>query len=443
MYVWGLALWRRCFGFSLETARSFSLVCSLGTILALYLLLRAGEVERPLLPTLVYALSTCSVFFGSTARNYALATLFITLAALSGYLASKSARQNKAKAAAYSVPMAIYCGLAFQTHYFSLFPVGVILAWSCSNLWRESRIMAIVSPIVATCVGMVGLSTLLKQLSARPTQNMGFPGWLVEIKSLLRADLGVLWDPMYNNRLLDFLAVVGISVLVGIAFLKIWIWPRESNRKLWALLFGLALAPSLGVLTLDVLFNKQSTYSLYLLFGGPALAVIVSYPITSLRSPWLRLGVSLLVMIMAMDGINWGFEEGPVVREQGDIRSLANTVKASSSSIVVIDQGWARSNPASVVYELDPQTLIVCFGIGSDPEKLWAAVQNYDDIWIVRSFDDATETINIRSKLVKRLEDSGYLRKTQNNKVTYFRKAIVAPWNRGPQDRLQPEASHL
>ena len=167
---------------------------------------------------------------------------------------------------------------------------------------------------------------------------------------------------------------------------------------------------------------------MYLLFGGPALAVILVYPITRLRSSWLRLGTFLLVIMFEMDGINWGFEEGPVVRDVS-IRSLAILTKASASpsQIVVIDEGYGRSNPASAVYELDPKTLMVCFGRGSDPEKLWSMVRDYHDVWIVRSFDDETETMAIRKELDKRFQESPSFKKDfENHSVTRFLRAAGA-----------------
>jgi hypothetical protein len=183
-----------------------------------------------------------------------------------------------------------------------------------------------------------------------------------------------------------------------------------------------------GLLVLDSLFNKQSTYSLYLMFAGPALAVMVSYPITIIESPWLRLAAFLGVIAMAMDGINWGFQEGPVLPPRVSIRSLAIAVKASASrsQIVAIDEGDGQS-PASVVYELDPETLILCFGRGSDAEKLWAEVRRYQDIWLVSSFDRTTETISIRDELVKRLVGSGsYSQATQEPRVMHFRRGKTA-----------------
>jgi hypothetical protein len=181
-------------------------------------------------------------------------------------------------------------------------------------------------------------------------------------------------------------------------------------------------------LVLDPLFNKQNTYSVYLLFAGPALAVIVSYPITIVESPWLRLGAFLGVIAMAMVGVNWGFAEGPVFPPRVSIRSLARAVTASASrsQIVVIDEGWGRE-PASVVYELDPQTPILCFGRGSDPEKLWAAVRRYQDVWLVSAFGGAAEAIEIRDQLVKRLLGSeAYSQATRKPRVMHFRRGKTA-----------------
>jgi hypothetical protein len=100
VYYWLLSLWRRVVGFSLEAARAFSLICSVGTILALYLLLWAGRIEQPFVPVLVYALSTGGVYVAQEARSYALTSLLIVAGGLFAHLAYELMPRNKGHAEA-------------------------------------------------------------------------------------------------------------------------------------------------------------------------------------------------------------------------------------------------------------------------------------------------------------------------------------------------------
>jgi uncharacterized membrane protein len=167
VYYWLLSLWRGWFGFSLEIARSFSLLCSLATLPVLYLLLRLGDFPSPLVPTMIYALSTSAVHFGHEARAYALAVFFVIAGALLAYETVQAALQKQRVAAASAIMLALCCGAAFQTNYLSLFPVAVILFWFVVNLWPLSRPLAVSAPLLAVAIGMADFSTFLGQLGAR------------------------------------------------------------------------------------------------------------------------------------------------------------------------------------------------------------------------------------------------------------------------------------
>ncbi len=426
LYYWSLALWRWVMGFSIEAARGLSLLYSVGTVLALYMLLRVAQARRPLVPTVIYAVSTGAVFMGSIARNYALAMFLIVAAALCGYVAVDIMPRNRRRAAACAIAMSLFCGLAFHTHYLSLFPVAVIVGWFCLNSRRSSRALAIGAPLLTLLLGLVAAPALIRnQLHARPDQNAGFPGWGSELSMMLKGNLGVLWDPSYNNRLLNPIAIIGVPALIGIAVYLAAGRRREDDGKFWALLGGLAVAPSIGLLTLDVLFGKRSMYPLYLMFAGPPLVVILCHALVSLRSGWMRSAGVLIVATMFLLGINWGFEEGSVIPYQGGIRSLAQTVSRtrSASQIVVVDEGMGRTNPGAVIYELDPETLVVCFGRGTDFQKLWDNVSKYEDVWIARSFDTTPETVIVREELVRRfMESKAYCQVMRNDRVSHFRR---------------------
>ena len=273
-YFWLLSLWRQWLGFSLETARIFSLICSLGTIFVLYLLLRFGKIEYPLVPTMVYALSSGAVYYGHEARSYALATFFLTAGALFAYLASEEAWRKKARATAWAMAMAVCCGAAFHMHYLTLFPLCVILGWFALSLWSVSRTIALVAPLVTVSLGSIGVSTLLLQLGAHPHLLGGFVGFAAEIKALLHLNLRVLWAPNAFSQGLTVWVWGGFAFLMGLTLVQLLRHWQTTNRKLWLLLFGLACAPSLGVFRLDSLFNKHLHQFSYLIFAVLALAVI-------------------------------------------------------------------------------------------------------------------------------------------------------------------------
>jgi hypothetical protein len=413
VYYWALSLWQRWLGFSLETARAFSLACSLATVLVFYLLLRCGGIEYPLLPTTVYAMSTAAVYFGQEARPYALAILLVTMGALFAYLAWRARQQNQRSAIVYALAMAVGCGVAFQTHYLTLFPVGVILLWFFMILWPASRLLAVGPPLISVFLAGLGFATFLSQLGARPSQLVGFVGIVAEMKMLLSLNLQSLWTPypipleqsLTQGVYLGFATLTGFSL---VAILRQW---HATNQRFWILLGGLALSPSLGVIGLDLVFNKHLHNLRYLILAGPAFAAIATYGIVQLLARRRLLGVSLFTIILGLQmfTINWGRPQGFRVHPGLDMRSLAELIRTSSSPshLVVIGEGDRNESghPGSVIYELTPATEIVVLEAARDLQEFEANIRDYDDIWLVFSVDRGTTEVEYA--LLGRLQKSG------------------------------------
>jgi len=424
-YYWLLSLWRRCIGFSLETARAFSLVCSIGSILVLYLVLHAGKIKSPIIPTLIYAISTNAVFFGHETRAYALASLIIGMGTLFAYLASEVALRNKAHLTIYSIAMAICCGVAFQTNYLTLFPACVILSWFLICLWPTSRFIAVVSALLAVSIC---LPFFLKQLVNRPYQAVGFIGFFPEILKIIRMNVDVICTLMFRDNLLNLLLYSGLiwvlTVLMLITATQIRRHWLNTNRKLLVLFFGLAWAPSLGLFLMDLIFNKNLAWPRYLMVAGPALAVLLTYgitlPISSLR--FMRFFLLTILLGFQIAVINWGFERSPC-QGGSNMRSLAITIKTSSSPshIVVISVGCGRRDPGSIIYELDDEAMIVVLDKDSRLEELMSDLQKYDDIWVVCSSD--RKTTNIENNLLNHIEKSGrYVKIFHEQSAIHLRK---------------------
>jgi hypothetical protein len=427
IYYWGVALWRRMFGYSLEAARAFSLVCSVGAVLAFYFLLRAGRVGSPFAAAMVYALSTSSVSLAATARNYALTSLWVVLAGLFAVLAQNLFASRRRQAFICAMASAVFSGLAFQTHYFALFPVAVIQLWLFFRLWRRSKSLAVCIPLVAAAIGTVGLSTLLRQLGARPDAAVGFPGFADQSSLILQSTRAVLWATWYSlPRLLNRLPGIGILVLFAITTITVIRNRFVTNRPVWILFLAWAVALPLGLLVLDFISNKDVASSYYLEFANPALAAMIMFPIAkALSSKEKRaLGIALLAVITGfqMLGINWGNET-----PDAQARSLARTIKQSDSGSQIVVMAGARLVAGPLVYEMDPESLIFPFDEDTEVVKAWSTINTYQDVWIVLysvpiypSFDQ------VGNSLLSRIRTSGFYEELATQptsfRVFHFRK---------------------
>jgi uncharacterized membrane protein len=410
LYYWSVCLWKRWWGSSLNATRGFSLICSVATILALYGLLCVARFEYAFIPTLIYALSSSSVHFGQEARAYALATLWITSAALFAYLCTQVVLQeSRWRFGAYSMGMGICCGAAFLTHYLTIFSTGVILAWFLAQVRPVLRPMVIGPLLLTASMAVVGLFTLSGQhYGHQPLQPFGL---LSETYALVKMNLNLFWRPAFISRLGSpvrglIFALVGASIL--------WLvhqWPRV-NRKLWLLVLALAIAPSVGIIILDLSTNWYLHETRYLVCAGPALAVVAANGVLRLissRPPW---GWSLLAVLLAIQftGINWGKETG--VFDPIRWRSLAKIIQASPSSsrAVIVGSGGGRPwYPAALIYELDPDVTVATLGNELDLDELAAQIEKYDHVWIVCSPEDGimSTTRPLEERFLNRLQEPG------------------------------------
>jgi hypothetical protein len=413
VYYWLLIFWRRGLGFSLEAARGFSLVCSVASILGFYLLLHEAKIKSPLIPALVYALTSASIHFGHEARAYALASLLLMGGALFAYLACGAAVQNRRRLTAYTLMASILCGFAFEANYLALFPAGVILLWLLICLWPASRFHAGLALVIAVSIWLPAAHLLSTQLGARPEQAVGFVGLLAELKTILQMNVEVIYSPTYAWAGLRYGAVATFGALAVITVTQLVRRWREVPVKLLILLSGLALAPSAGVFLLNVLFNKSLHLPRYVMFAGPFMVVLLTYGLTTLASSKRALQVSIVTIVLGLQvtGINWGLERTP---GQGgsNMRSLAAHIGRFQPRphIVVIGKETADDVGAvgSLVYELDPQSLIVTFDEATDLESLLLSIKGYDKVWLVFCYRFSRGSpSDAQNRLLKRLRQSG------------------------------------
>ena len=421
VYYGLLSIWRRIAGESIETARLFSVFWSTASVIVLYLLLRAFSFARGFWPSLVYSLSSGAVHYGHEARNYSLAMFFVMIATFLAYFFRQIDFDRRLHFWTLSVSLAAFCGLAFQTNYLTIFPLTALFLWCFAWAPEKRRIYVIPAIILSVMFSLIGLSTLLTQLEARPNQFQKALGFGQEIAKIVDSNFVMLWNPVVSSSGIRWTAVgtVLVFLLLSTAYVRT-AW-KAIDKKLFTLMVGLAIAPSLGLLTLDLIFNKSLGKSSYVLFGTPAIVVLLTLAVgdRSLRTEgesWWSTGnlariVAFIIPFfigLQLTGINFDLERTPGFAGS-TLRSLARRIEASTRSpIVIVGAGHGRGDPASVIYELGPATDVCVVDNDSDLPRLSSDLTSFDEVWIV--FAKGRATASIEQSLFEILTDDGEFR---------------------------------
>jgi hypothetical protein len=207
------------------------------------------------------------------------------------------------------------------------------------------------------------------------------------------------------------------------------------DKRLLTLMAGLAAAPSLGVMALDLLFSKSLGKSSYVLFGTPAIVVLLTLAVGE-RSPRMdgepRSPAGSLARIVGfiipffiglqLTGINFDLERTPEFAGS-TLRSLAGKIEASSPSpVIVIGAGHGRGDPASVIYELGSKTEVCVVDNDSDLSRLSSELASFDEIWMV--FAKGRTTAAKEQSLFEILTKDGEYRVVSRAKrVAHLKKA--------------------
>jgi hypothetical protein len=396
VYYGLLSIWRRATGESLEAARLFSVLWSTACVIFLYLLLRVFGFARPFWPSLVYSLSSGAVHYGHEARNYSLAMFLVIFSAFLGHFLIQIESNRRRKFWFLSASTATCCALAFQTNYLTVFPISLILAWCFAWAPKKQKIYVIPTIILTVMISLVGFGMLTNQLGARPNQFQKALGFGQELAKIINANFEMLWNPVASSSGIRWTVIgtVFVLVLLSAAYLKT-AWDAIDKRFL-TLIAGMAVAPSLGVLALDLLFGKNLGKSSYVLFGTPAIVVLLTLAVgdrserTVGESRGSNIHLARVVGFiipffvgLQLTGINFDLERTPGFAGS-TLRSLAAKIEASSPApVVVVGAGHGRGDPASVIYELAPQTTVCVVDNDSDLWFLSSELAAFDDIWIV------------------------------------------------------------
>ena len=435
VYYGLLSIWRRVAGNSIETARLFSVFWSTASVILLYLLLRSFGFFRPFWPSLVYSLSSGAVHYAHEARNYSLAMFFVILAFFLASLFTQLEIHRRSLLYIFSFSIAACCGLAFQTNYLTVFPVSMLLAWCFAWAPTHRRIYVVATIILSVMISLAGFGTLVAQLGARPNQFQKALGFGQELVKIADANFVMLWNPVISSSGIRWTVIgtVLLLLLLSTAYLKA-AW-SAIDKRLFSLMAGMAIAPSLGVLALDLLFSKSLGKSSYVLFGGPAVVFLLTLAVGDRSEPRLgdsRWSAANLARVagftipffigLQLTGINFDLERTPEFAGS-TLRNLVGKIEASSPSpVVVVGAGHGRGDPATVIYEVAPCPTVCVVDNDTDLSSLSSELASFDEIWIV--FAKGRMTAAVEQSLFEALPKNGEYRVVSRTKrFAHLRKA--------------------
>lgn len=302
LHYWLLSIWRRWFGFSANVARLFSILCTIITVVAWYLLLRIARFNYPFIPLVIFVFSPRLFVQAHMARPYALALTLVVLATLSAYVATETT-DNRLRFV-LAVSGTFVCAiLALLTHHLTLFPITALLIWFVIHVWSTSKPVALGIPFGVMTFWILEIIYFLPQLTARPDQESGFVGVLQTIIHIfIKVWFTLFWHPS------NMLSVIALSLLLslsGMSLLYLRHHRSSVNYKFLQIILLLILIAPLGMFLLNWLFDKNLSGIRYYLFSAPALAVFVSYSI--IRQPIAQIVLIGFILLQFFGLVSQGY----------------------------------------------------------------------------------------------------------------------------------------
>lgn len=361
VYFLLVSAWGWLFGHSLEVFRAFSVLAMAVAGLALRAMLQRLGHPGPTLSSLLFVSFSSVVIVAQSARPY---SLNLAILCLTGWaLAASADRPSKWLAAA----CAAGCSLAFLTSYLALFPVAVLLLAYLIVTWKHSRWQTLRVPALTAASWLPWWDFVARQSGARPEQAAGFLGWPSQLVAVWEAYEALVW---FSGFLLRSL-VVGVLVLLVIVALRRRDedtltedagTPEETPEEapdpasaspkplgMW-LLLGWTLAPAVGMVAMNVIFDKQLTSVRYLVYAAPAVAGLLGYAFAKFR--WLRFALPVWIAAQIFIVASYNDLANPS-------RRVSEIIKPSESTLVIVSAGLGLDGfIGQVIYELDPDVKV-------------------------------------------------------------------------------------
>lgn len=348
LYYLALLPWRAVAGPSLESIRLFSFATHIAALVLLYLIAgRLGGYTRTEKSGLLafYALCASGVYMGAEARNYAVTTLLMLAGILS--LLRSWQESTPERAGRWALLAGGLWGATMLSDYLWLAPSLFLLAYCAFAPVQVSRRLRWFPLAGFLVVASIAIPFLSVHLFSRPDEAAGFPGWLNDLRRIQLDSLRILYFDLADKQT----GTLWVVTSATIAF-AVYHWRGHAP---W-LALGLALAPLVQVLALDVAFDKSISG-----FGhnSPAnVGLVLGLWLGWVGARRIRALGGLLLMLILGGAMMWGSWRmarfGPSVYFQQDTRAYARHLceQAAPNAVLFVDGESGRGDPGQWIFEL-------------------------------------------------------------------------------------------
>jgi len=366
LYFLLLAVWRKIFGNGIETARFFSFLCTGGAAIILVGIINSAVRSNILtLTTIIFFLfSQMSVFMATTARPYALPLFLLLCAVLTIYVAYSDKKHNmsKFKTILY-ITSGFLAGLAILSNHFvaiSIFLLGLwmmIISISSQN-WK----IVVYFLIGATLPCLVEIWMLPNQIRLHSSIYVGFLG-LSEFSKDIKYIFNTVTPFGFYDLIFRFQSI-SLYILIFIIFLSSFfiytdIKNNPRNKFFWMLMLLLSFGFIFCLDIFELFMNKNINKYRYFFLVSPFFAFFVSLG-SCIKVKKFHVGLVFIIPILLVQFYWVIFEQNKYSNTGEEWRDLSSIVTRlpKSETLILIDTGYGRGVPASMVYELPDNSKI-------------------------------------------------------------------------------------
>lgn len=291
-YFFIIWIWTHLFGFSETSVRLPSVIFGVLTVYLVYLIGKKINSEKlGLIAALILSANPLHIYYSQEARMYSLAALVV---AFSSYAFLKLLKGEKNSQLLYFLSLVLVVSSDYVAYL--IIPVQVL----AMLLRRDRKVFLnyLWPSIGAFLVWLLWLPYFLKQLGVGTGAAIAVSGWKEVVGSASAKELMLTYVKFIIGRISypDFKIYLALFTPAGLIFLYLLV--RGSlvvyQKKIWYLLLWLFLPITLAF----IISLKVPIYSYFrLLFILPAFLLIIGLGILSLKNPYQKTAVVLVMSI--------------------------------------------------------------------------------------------------------------------------------------------------
>jgi hypothetical protein len=340
LYFLLLRIWREVFGPGDSAARSLSVVCSIGCILALYDAARLLHGRSVALWTAaIMAVATPQIIFAQETRGYAMLSLFL-LCAISAIARIQMLGTSMSRVAA----LAFSALAALLTHYTAIPALLAVTAYAIIQLRGQSRRAAIFAILGAVAVFLICWGPVFWGQRHNFTSNLA---WTADDSPGL---LGRTLGRLASLPIQFFITPLGgginrpIARLGAVLYLAPLLLLRQRNLLIWVLLGGAIIGTTL---TSDLAQHRKGLETLrFTVPAAPAAYVLAVAVAGTFARRWLIHVLPIIIVLGCLLSLPEAYNQFWKTDLRGLTRDL--DAEAGADALLIIpyrskDQDWASS----------------------------------------------------------------------------------------------------